>query len=187
MNVRPLSGFRTNLVEFHYVPQPSPQQANVSDCGIHVLYNTRVLIQRLMFPIYRPERPWDLSDIQPDTQQNRAALRMLFQQRLIERSSTADRESSWVFPTLNVCYVRSVRINDNVDIFTLFLHMRPSIVLRDIEIHVHRSIIWRRSFVKRTRLNWIHIYCIPSLIHITTNSLCASNTTILYRLTYTTR
>jgi Ulp1 protease family, C-terminal catalytic domain len=82
------------ISEIHYIPQPSPQQANVSDCGIHVLYNTRVLLQRLMHPVYRPARPWDLSDIDPDTAQNRAALRMLFQQRLTERlSSSAERES----------------------------------------------------------------------------------------------
>jgi len=78
--------------QFNYVRQPSPQQANDSDCGVHVLYNTRVLIQRLMHPKYRPDRPWDLSDIEPDTVQNRAALRMLFQQKLIERlSSNNDR------------------------------------------------------------------------------------------------
>jgi len=76
--------------QFHYVRQPSPQQENVSDCGVHVLYNTRVLIQRLMVPAYRPERPWDLSDIDPDTSSNRAALRQLFQQKLGER---LDRES----------------------------------------------------------------------------------------------
>jgi len=47
-----------------------------------------------MYPVYRPERPWDLSDVHPDTPENRAALRMLFQQRLIERgSSSADLES----------------------------------------------------------------------------------------------
>jgi Ulp1 family protease len=79
-----------HTLEFHYVRQPSPQQANVSDCGVHVLYNTRVLIQRLMVPMYRPERPWDLSDIDPDTSGNRAALRSLFQQKLVER---LDRES----------------------------------------------------------------------------------------------
>jgi Ulp1 family protease len=85
---------RADSSAFHYIPQPCPQQANVSDCGIHVLYNTRVLIQRLMYPIYRPERPWDLSDINPDTPKNRAELRMLFQQKLIERaSSSAERES----------------------------------------------------------------------------------------------
>jgi len=79
--------------DFSYIRQPCPQQLNVSDCGVHVLYNTRVLIQRLMYPAYRPERPWDLSDIRPDTPQNRAALRMLFQQKLLERLSSTERES----------------------------------------------------------------------------------------------
>lgn len=84
------------LQELRFVPQPSPQQVNQSDCGVHVLYNTRVLIQRLMHPMYRPERPWDLSDVVPDTDQNRAALRNLFQQRLIQRlSMSASSESTW--------------------------------------------------------------------------------------------
>jgi hypothetical protein len=51
-----------------------------------------------MYPVFRPERPWDLSDVNPDTPVNRAALRMLFQQRLVERgSSSADRESQSTF------------------------------------------------------------------------------------------
>jgi len=81
--------------ELRFVPQPSPQQANQSDCGVHVLYNTRVLVQRLMHPMYRPEMPWDLSDVVPDTDQNRTALRNLFQERLLARQlSTSSSEAS---------------------------------------------------------------------------------------------
>jgi len=76
-----------------FIPQPCPQQQNVSDCGVHALYNTRVLIQRLMHPSYRPARPWDLSDIEPDTPKNRAELRALFQQKWVERiTANAERE-----------------------------------------------------------------------------------------------
>ena len=64
-----------------------------------------------MYPVYRPERPWDLSDVNPDTPENRVALRMLFQQRLFERgSSSAERESA---STLNNGLItESVHAND---------------------------------------------------------------------------
>lgn len=47
-----------------------------------------------MYAQYRPDRPWDLSDITPDTPGNRAALRMLFQAQLQEESdSNAENDS----------------------------------------------------------------------------------------------
>jgi hypothetical protein len=47
-----------------------------------------------MYAQYRPDRPWDLSDITPDTAANRAALRELFQARLQEESdSNAEHDS----------------------------------------------------------------------------------------------
>ena len=47
-----------------------------------------------MYAQYRPDRPWDLSDINPDTAANRAALRALFQQRLQEESDSISEVAS---------------------------------------------------------------------------------------------
>jgi len=95
LNERTRYIYKANDVAFEFVPQHCPQQANVSDCGVHALYNTRVLIQRLMHPAYRPAQPWSLADIEPNTSQNRAELRALFQQKWIERvTANAERVSN---------------------------------------------------------------------------------------------
>lgn len=67
--------------DFRYYRQPCPQQENTADCGIHVLYNTRVLISRMLYPNLRPNQPWDLSNINPDTAKNRRELRNLYESR----------------------------------------------------------------------------------------------------------
>lgn len=87
------SWFTADYFALTYATQPCPQQANVSDCGIHVLYNTRVIVQRIMYGNYRPKHPWDLSDIDPDTAKNRADLRMLFQRRFPQSSSSVELDS----------------------------------------------------------------------------------------------
>jgi len=76
---------------FRYYRQPCPQQANISDCGIHVLYNTRVLISRMLYPNLRPNQPWDLSNLNPDTAKNRRELRDLYE-RIIHSSDDSNVE-----------------------------------------------------------------------------------------------